>query len=357
MKPLFFSCLVAVALFGQQNTVFRRNVFQGITTAQASAAMPNIGQAVHIFTLIYPAAVADVTSFTFRVEASYDNTTYFPISEDITEAKYNGSFAYAISRCNGVYPYVRFRLVTANASNALTAHYTGSLQPIGIVKFQTDRYVAQSPLAGPTVEGLALNISGEYYVYGRRMTPIVTTDWTSVNLTGTTTRTDQTGAITIDNGANNRFEGVCRSLPAAPYVIRAHFIRRSGSAAGDNLNQTGIALRNNSSGLFVIWYWETTSSFRYSKWNSFAAANSDYFANPGRDTEPITSIQWTDDNTNRDVRIWDGFGAYKIFVGTQETKLRTDFVTPDQVCFLNNGPNGNYRTRATLVGYDVNPTW
>ena len=52
MKLLLTTLLLATALFGQQNTVFRRNVFQGITTTQASAAMPNIGQAVHLVTLL-----------------------------------------------------------------------------------------------------------------------------------------------------------------------------------------------------------------------------------------------------------------------------------------------------------------
>ena len=208
MKLILSSLLLAVALCGQQNTVFRRNVFQGITTAQASSAVPNIGQSVHIFTLIYPSAVADVTGFTFRVEASYDNTTYFPISEDLIEAKYNGTFAYAIARCNGVFPYVRFRLVAANASNALTAHYTGSLQPIGIVRFQSDRYLAESPLASVQVSGPHLVIQSTYYIQNRRVTPIVAADWTSVNFDALTVRHDDASSITIlDPQASNLATG------------------------------------------------------------------------------------------------------------------------------------------------------
>lgn len=360
MKLLLTTLLLATALFGQQNTVFRRNVFQGITTTQASAAMPNIGQAVHLVTLIYPAAVADVTSFTFRVEASYDNTTYFAISEDITTAKYNGSYAYAITRCNGVYPYVRLRLVTANASNALTAHYTGSLQPIGIVRFETDRYIAASPLAGPIPSGPGLSINGDYYVYGRKMTPIVTTDWTSTGLNASTIRTDGNGFITLDTEPDGNWGFVCKALPTAPYTIRIHYIIRSGYAGGDAPNLQGAALRNSADGKFIAAFVYAGGTFIIRKQTLVSGTgNGDYLNNGNwRFWEPIVSLSIQDDGSAfRYFYWWDGQGTYQAFDGNNERSGRTDHTTPNQICFGAQNTNGNYRTRATLVGYDANPTW
>lgn len=359
MKLLLAAIAMAASLAAQQNTVFKRNVFQGITTAQASAALPNIGQAVHIVTLIYPAASADVTAFTFRVEASYDNTTFFPIIEDITEAKYNGTYAYAVARCNGVYPYVRLRLVTANASNALTAHYTGSLQPIGTVKFSTDRYVIQSPLAGATMEGLLMNLSGEYYLYNRRMTPIVPADWSSVNLDALTVRTDGTNYIQMDVWGNVRkWQMVCTSLPASPYHIRIHYIRLNGSRAADNPNETGVMLRNSSDGKMIVNFLYLYNQWAIAKWASPTSENSQYLLNVmSLDSQPLFSFDIVDDGTNRIWRWWDGKETYRIYQGTGETQGRTDYTTPDQICFGASGQNGNYRTQSMLVGYDISPTW
>lgn len=368
MKLLFSSCLLAAALFGQQNTVFRRDVFQGITTAQASVALPNIGQAVHLFTLIYPAASADVTGFTFRVEASFDNTTYFPISEDITEAKYNGSFAYAISRCNGVYPYVRFRLVTANASNALTAHYTGSLQPIGIVRFSVDRYIADSPLAGTTVTGPGQSISGTYYVGGRRMTPITPSEWTTVNSDVNTTRFDDATSITLYKSwtaTDNSINMVCRSLPAAPYTIRVHVRGEWGVGEAAATQPHGVMLRNSTTGQLIVWEWGNLAgaAFRHQKYNSPTSFNSTYtnqnWQFPG--DNGIKSIEITDDNTNRAYLMWNGLRANgplqpnSVAWGTRVP--RADFTTPDQICAGVDQDNGNYNSQVTLLGYDVNPTW
>jgi hypothetical protein len=363
MKLILAALALAAGLTAQQTTVFKRNVFDGITTSQASAALPNIGQAVHIVTLIYPTATADVTSFTFRVEASFDNSSFFPIIDDITTAEYNGSYAYAIARCNGVFPYVRLRLVTANATYPLTAHYTGSLQPIGTVRFSNDRYIMQSPLAGAAMEGLALNLSGEYFIQGRRLTPITPGDWTSVNLGAQTTRTDGLNSILLDTGpdAGTGWNFVCRSLPASSnYTIRVHYLRLQGSAAGDNPAWTGVALRNSSTGAFVAMYQYSTQQQYLGYWAtpSQGSETTLYMSNPQRMTNDLFSLQITDDGTNRIWRQWDGLTAYRFYQSTGvETQLRTAGTTPDQVCFGNRENNGNYRTVARLVGYDANPTW
>jgi len=361
MKQLILFLAITAALPAQQDTVFRRGIFSGITTAQASGTLPNIGQAVHIVTLMYPTAAADVGSFVFRVEASYDNTTYFPISEDITEAKYNGSMAYAVNRCNGVYPYVRVRLVTANASYPLTAHYTGSLQPIGIVKFVNDRYIAASPLDAPTMDGLCLLVSGNCIINGRRMTPIVPAAWTNVEVDTQTTRTNGTNSILLDVGlgASAKWNMLCRSLPSASnYHIRIHYLRLDGSTAGDNPGYSGAILRNSSTGAFIAWYQFIYDSWLIGKWsNPTTEGGGQYLNNPSRQPGPLFSVDITDNGTSRIWRWWDGLDTYRAYQGTAETQGRTDYTTPDQICVGARETNGNYRTQIRLVGYDVSPTW
>ena len=361
-KLFAFAILSLGTLSGQsQQTVFKAKVFDAVTTPQASAPLPNIGQAVHVMSIFFPTATADVTGIVFRTEASFDNVTYFPISEDITAATYNGTYAYAISRCNAPYPYVRLRYVTADAGNhPLTANYTGSLQPIGLVKLSGTRYLADSPLAGATADGPGISISGNYYVYNRRMTAIVPAQWSSVNLDALTVRNDGTSYIMLDSWANAQtWQMVCRSLPASPYHIRIHYLRLNGSRAGDNPNQVGVMLRNSSDGKMIINFLYLYNTWAIAKWASFNSENSQYLNNVmSLDSQPIQSIDIVDDGTNRIWRWWDGMETYRIYQNTAiETQLRTDYTTPNQICFGNSGQNGNYRTQATLVGYDISPTW
>lgn len=360
LAAIFAAAALAVA--AQQPTVFKRNAISAATVATTSANFQNIGQSVHIMMAYFPGASADVTGYTLRIEASFDNVTFFPISEDLTTATYNGTFAYAITRANGVYPYVRFRLVTAHASLALTAHYTGAIQPIGLVRLSGTRYIIDSPLAGATSDGLCITIGGVCYIQGRRMTPLVPTDWTSVNFDSQTTRTNGTNSIFLDTGFGTGlgWQFLCRSLPSASnYNIRLHYIRSDGSTAGDNPAWTGVALRNSSTGAFVAWHQWAWDSFIISPWTSPTAEGAQYLNNPSRQTygAGVISVDITDDGTNRIWRWWDGITKYKEYQGNAETQLRTAGTTPDQVCFGNRENNGNYRTQMRAIGYDISPTW
>lgn len=358
-----FAILAAAALTvaaQSQPTVFKRNAINAATTPTVSANFQNIGQSVHIMMAYFPSAVADVSGFTLRLEASFDNTTFFPISEDLTTAVYTGSYAYAITRANGVYPYVRMNLTAAHASLALTAHYTGAIQPIGLVRLSGTRYVIDSPLSGATYEGLCITIGGNCYVNGRRMTPIIPSQWTSVNLASSTVRTDGSNSIFLDSGfgAGTGWNFVCQNLPSASnYHIRVHYMRTSGSAAGDNPAQTGVILRNSSTGAFIAHYLWAFDTYVIAKWTNPTTENSQYLNNPSRLLGELYSVDLTDDGTNRIWRWWDGFNTYREYQGTAETQGRTDFTTPNQICFGNYESNGNYRTQARLIGYDVNPTW
>ena len=132
-------------------TVFRR-VFTAIAAPATSANLPNIGQVTHLLTVIFPTAAADVTSgLQIRIEASYDNVLFFPISRDITTASFSGTSAIAVERANASYPFLRVRAVAVPATPALTAHYTGTMQPLGNVLVSAGRIIAASPTAGDKV--------------------------------------------------------------------------------------------------------------------------------------------------------------------------------------------------------------
>lgn len=364
MKTLLLALLTsAIAAAQGQGTVFKARVFDGITTPQASAPLPNIGQAVHIMSVFFFGAVANVTGIVVRTEGSFDNVNYFPISEDITEATYNGSsYAYAIVRSNAAYPYVRLRYVTADPSNRpMTANYTGSLQPIGIFRFTQNRWVADSPLAGPTIDGLCMNLAGVCYIEGRRMTPIVPAQWTPTEIDTQTTVTNGTNSIFLDVGlgASAKVNMLCRTLPTpSNYHIRVHYLRTDGSAAGDNPARVGVMLRNSSTGEFVWWHQFIFDSFRIARWSNPTSEVGLYVDNPSRMRRGgIYSVDITDDGTNRIWRWWDGISTYREFQGTAETQGRTDFTTPNQVCVGTQETNGNYRTQMRLIGYDISPTW
>jgi hypothetical protein len=124
-----------------QRTVFRK-VFTGITSATTSAPVTNIGQSLHIIAIFFPTASDAVTGFQVRLEGSYDNTTYFPISPDVTTAPRLGSLTYQIEKAFAPYPFIRIRAVSANASFPMTVWYTGHRKPItSAIEAQQDRFI------------------------------------------------------------------------------------------------------------------------------------------------------------------------------------------------------------------------
>lgn len=137
-KTLRLAAAIAIAVScnaaeGPKTTY--RKVLQAVTTPQTSQIVSNSGQAVHVLTVIFPAAVSNVSGFSARLEASLDPSsvapTWIPISEDLTAATLHGDFAFAIVRANGTYPAVRARYVTAHPTLAMDAYYSGAAYPIG----------------------------------------------------------------------------------------------------------------------------------------------------------------------------------------------------------------------------------
>jgi hypothetical protein len=368
IRNIFFAVAFASAAAAQsgQQTVHLRSVFNGITIPATSAPLNNIGQAVHVFTAIFPAASANVTGFVLRVEASFDNVTWFPISEDMTTATYNGSVAYAVSRCNGVYPYVRLRYVTA-AALAITVHYTGALQPIGLVRLSGTRYLIDSPMAGTIVQPPGAIIGGIYYVDSSRMTPIVPAEWSSVNFAAGTVRNDDPVSITIQEpfSATLEWRMLCRSLPAAPYNVRIHYRGEAALGEATALNHYGVALRNSGTGAFTFYGFQQNYGMQWTiqKWTNPTLLSSTLVAQAHRvqGYSTIISFQLRDDLTTRSWTFWNGIrevNAYpqlNAFWGTGVP--RADFTLPDQICLAIRHDNGNFNNNATLLGYDISPTW
>jgi hypothetical protein len=135
--------LLAAALNAQapRQTVFQR-VFHGVTAAQASAALPNIGQTMHVITVLFPAEVSAVSNIQVRLEASFDNTTYFPISADITSAPLVGGQVYNVQVAYGPWPYVRVRSLLSTGSALMTVHYAGTGVPtVPAIQQKSDRFI------------------------------------------------------------------------------------------------------------------------------------------------------------------------------------------------------------------------
>jgi hypothetical protein len=137
---------IAAAQVGPNNTVFKK-AFDAILKPDAVKVL-NIGQQTHSLTVLLPTATADVTGLQIRIEASFDDVTWFPISTDITTATYTaGTGAMATVRANGSFPYIRARAiaVASNDGYPLTAHYTGATQPLGNTITDAGRLLTEAP--------------------------------------------------------------------------------------------------------------------------------------------------------------------------------------------------------------------
>lgn len=145
LLPLFFLLILAAA--GQQKTgpsasatVFVK-ALDSITAPAASAAVRNIGQTQHFITIMFPSAIATVSGIQVRIEASFDNSVWFPINADTTSAALVGGKVYAIAKAYAPWPYIRVRSVVA-VSSPMTVYYTGSTIPgSGVIDQQADRFV------------------------------------------------------------------------------------------------------------------------------------------------------------------------------------------------------------------------
>lgn len=142
MAILWAVALLAASLKAQQSNVVYKKVFNGITAPTASAPIENIGQMMHVIQVSFPAEVAAVSGIQVRIEASYDNVRYFPISSDIISCPLLAGKVYSFQKAYGPFPYVRVRNVIDTGGKLMTVVYSGHLNPVvPFVSEFSDRFV------------------------------------------------------------------------------------------------------------------------------------------------------------------------------------------------------------------------
>lgn len=132
--------ILAIAPAGAQTPAFTTpqsvtlaNVFNGVSTAQASGCLSNLGQTVHSVFYSAGGATGAPTGVQIRIEGSYNSDaatcstgSWSAISDDGTEPGQNGNnLIFGI----GAFPFLRLNLVkctNCDASDTISASYTGT---------------------------------------------------------------------------------------------------------------------------------------------------------------------------------------------------------------------------------------
>lgn len=133
--------LSGTAAADSSSIVFRDAFGSAVTAAATSAPMPNAGQQSHMLTVVAPGATGTVSGFLVRLEASFDNAVWVPISADVTATVWTGSTSYVLAKAGGVWPLIRVHVVTPAAGQPLRCYYTGHQQGISAFQISQDRLV------------------------------------------------------------------------------------------------------------------------------------------------------------------------------------------------------------------------
>jgi hypothetical protein len=351
----------AAAQAPDTNTTFKK-ALTGITAPAASGPLPNIGQGSHLLTVMFKTATADVTGIVVRIEASYDNATFFPISEDVTTAKYTGAYAYGVVRGNGNFPYVRIRAVTAFGAKPMDAWYTGSLYPIANVSFSGDRFIVTPPGATGATGAT------EPYIY--HVEAPIPSQWTSYGFNSTyTARTDQAnGVISLSEMGNGdgKIRMICTPLTVSPpYKLKFMLTVPFQYGTNDAAMFMGAALRNSSTNKVELFYFQNAAviaviDFRFTPADGTINVDATPYASVTgmqmAPTWPITMMIW-DDGTLRRYRFWDGITESFVEGGgtsrDEYTFPNTQYTgTPDQACLTFNRGNANYKSFVQFMGFE-----
>jgi hypothetical protein len=141
MKRLLFTAMLAIAISAAAQvptsttpqSVTNAAVFNGVSTAQASACLANEGQTVHFVFYSAGGATGAPSGVQIRIEASYNSDaatcstgTWFAVSDDGADPGQNGTnLIFGI----GAFPFVRVNLakcVGCDANDTISASYTGT---------------------------------------------------------------------------------------------------------------------------------------------------------------------------------------------------------------------------------------
>jgi len=141
MKRLIFTIMLLAAIMSGAQTptittpqsVTNATVFSGVSTAQASGCLSNLGQTVHFVFYSAGGATGNPTKVQIRLEASFNSDaatcstgTWFAISDDGIEPGQNQT---GIILGIGTFPFVRLNLVacgSCDANDTISASYTGT---------------------------------------------------------------------------------------------------------------------------------------------------------------------------------------------------------------------------------------
>lgn len=236
MKVLVIGAMYASFAFGQFSAgmparTVSKKLLAAITAPGASAAAPDQGQSNHLLMVQLPNATVGVGGFLCRLEASFDQSTWVPISVDVTFAPYVGGKAYVMIRANGVYPAVRANCPTVpGAGQPLDAFYVGSQYPFGDTQLVGDRYltsavgsdVSKMGVTGePTAtNGITAGTMFDTYVYPGQVDQQALTD----NFDGTLTITNATADNSWYYGSIYSWRGFSVNYTSVPswgkFVVR-----------------------------------------------------------------------------------------------------------------------------------------
>lgn len=246
---------------------------------------------------------------------------------------------------SGVYPWVRVRLVSKTGTGQITGRMLGIQLTSASIGFENS---------------FTVNLFG-------RFTPIVATDWTSVDL-GTGTRTDYAQSVGLWSalGGGTRTK-ICRSIAAAPWTITGAW-RLYPQNSNPTNNRLGISfgvrqvstseeefLRSNMS-LATGGDTPLQSDIIYTTdgaWGGITARNS---LNGANLSCPILWTRITDNGSTRTYRMscngsdftdWTNNG----FLVTAGAAYNA--IVPDQACFGVSSSNGNYRAGGELLSWTI----
>lgn len=139
-----FAAVVSSSSAADQTGAISVRALSAITAPAPSAVMPDIGQNMHVVTVLFPTATDAVTdSLQVRIEASFDGSIWIPISPDITAARRIGGVTYAMIQGYGPWPKVRVRAVQVpGASLPMTVYYWASVAPVvSYIEEEQDRFI------------------------------------------------------------------------------------------------------------------------------------------------------------------------------------------------------------------------
>jgi len=122
-------------LMAQSQTAVFENVFSGITLAQASAPLRNVGQTMHVVQVTFPAEAVAVAAIQVQFQFSRDGVNWRPAGPDIISAPVKTQGVTATDVIAYKAYYGAFRSIRINSAvntpggELMTVRYIGHMLP------------------------------------------------------------------------------------------------------------------------------------------------------------------------------------------------------------------------------------